>query len=178
MIETDRLILRNWREEDRNPFAALNADPRVMEFFPKVLTSDESNTFLEKVTRHHDKHGFTFFAVEEKVSGRFIGMTGLATLGENMPMAPGVEVGWRLAFDHWGQGFATEAASAALDFGFSTLGLDDIVSFTARQNERSYRVMEKIGMMREEKGDFQHPNLPLDHWLSWHVLYRVRKQRE
>lgn len=172
MIHTDRLLLRSWRTEDTAPFAALNADPRVMEFFPKTHTSEETEAMLGRIQRHHDEKGFGLWAVEVPGVADFIGYVGLTTPRFEAPFMPCVEIGWRLAFEHWGHGYATEGARAALAHGFKTLKLPEIVAMTAVGNQRSRNVMEKLGMTHDPADDFDHPLLPAGHTLSRHVLYR------
>lgn len=172
-LESDRLVLRSWREEDREPFAAMNADPRVMEFFPSVQTREQSDFLVDRAAVVFRENGFQFWACEEKASGLFIGFIGLSRPWFDAPFQPCVEVGWRLAHHAWGKGYATEGARRALDFGFRELGLPEIVSFTATTNRRSIHVMEKIGMKRDLTGDFAHPRVPAGHPLSVHVLYRL-----
>ena len=173
-IATSRLLLRPWRDGDLPAFAALNANPRVMEFFPKVLTRAESDERVASIRRHFDEHGFGRWAVEAPGVADFVGVVGLAVFEADVPFAPCVELGWRLACEHWGRGYATEAARAALGFGFRVAGLDEIVAFTVPANTRSRRVMERLGMTRDPADDFDHPSLPEGHALRRHVLYRLR----
>lgn len=179
-IETERLILRRWLESDKAPFAAINADPRVMEHFPAVLDAAASDAMIERIEAGFEREGFGLWAVERRDTGEFIGFVGLAkpsfTAHFTSPESPAVEVGWRLAPDAWGNGFASEAARAALQFGFDQLGLSEIVSFTARQNERSQAVMRRIGMTCSGDDDFAHPALGENHRLSEHVLFRLKSQ--
>ena len=172
---TERLRLRRWRDEDREPFAALNADPEVMEHFVAPLTRAESDAAVDRMEAHLDEHGWGLWAVEELGSGRFCGFTGLWPADFEAPFTPAVEVGWRLARWSWGRGYASEAARAAVADGFERVGLEEIVSFTALANERSWRVMERIGMVRDVEGDFEHPNVPAGHPVRHHVLYRLRR---
>lgn len=174
-VETDRLRLRRWREADRQPFAAMNADPRVMEHFPAVQSRDQSDAAYERIVSHFEQHGFGVWAVEVPGLSPFIGFVGLCIPRFDAAFTPCVEIGWRLDRAYWGQGFATEAARASLQFGFESLGLNEIVSYTVPANTRSRRVMERVGMERVLDGDFDHPLLPADHPLSRHVLYRVRR---
>jgi len=175
MLCSERLILRRFRPEDREPFAALNADPRVMQHFPKPLTRHESDQLIVEDEAHFDAHGFGFWAVEVKDRAPFIGFLGLARPRYETPFTPCVEIGWRLAREHWSQGYAAEGARLALAYGFDALGLDEIVSFTVAANTRSWAVMERLGMQRDHAGDFDHPLLPEGHVLRRHVLYRLRK---
>jgi RimJ/RimL family protein N-acetyltransferase len=172
-LKTGRLILRPWRDDDLHAFAAMNADPRVMEFFPQTYTRAECEEGLASLRRHFAEHGFGLWALEHRASGAFVGMTGLAVPRFQAHFTPCVEVGWRLPVASWGQGYATEAARAALSFGFQTLGLREIVSFTTVDNLRSRRVMERLGMSHRSADDFLHPRLPDGHRLRPHVLYRL-----
>lgn len=174
-LETARLVLRRWRDSDRPAFAALNADPVVMEHFVAPLTREESDAFVDRIEGHFEQHGWGLWAVEVEGGPAFIGYVGLWPAKFAAPFTPAVEVGWRLAHEHWGRGYAPEAAAAAVADGFSRLGLDEIVSFTAVGNDRSMRVMEKIGLRRDEAGDFEHPSIPEGHRVRPHVLYRLRK---
>lgn len=168
---TERLVLRGWRDEDREPFAALNADPVVMEHFPATQLRAESDEAVDRFVAGWAHHGFGPWAAQRRDTGEFIGFVGLAAATFDAWFTPAVEVGWRLAAPHWGRGFATEGGLAALTFGFDTLGLDEVVSFTARVNERSWRVMERLGMTRV--GAFEHPRVPAGHVVRPHLLYRV-----
>ncbi len=173
-LETERLILRRWREEDRDPFAALNADPAVMEHFVNPMTREQSDEFVDRIEAHFDEHGWGLWAVEVAETGAFTGFVGLWPAKFEAAFTPAVEVGWRLAHEHWGHGYATEAARAAVDDGFGRLGLDEIISFTTVANIRSQRVMQKIGMQRNPEDDFDHPNMPEGHPVRPHVLFRIR----
>jgi len=175
VIRTPRLLLRPWRAGDVDGFAALNADPRVMEFFPALITREETEASVERVNAHFARHGYGWWAVEVPGEAQFIGFVGLWNTPYETPFTPCVEIGWRLAYDYWGRGYAPEAAAACLQDGFERLELEEIVSFTATINLRSRRVMEKIGMTRDESGDFDHPRVPDGHPLQRHVLYRKRK---
>jgi len=162
-------VLRPWRAEDRAPFAALNADPVVMEHFPSTLTRDESDVFADSIAAHLDERGWGTYAVEVVDGPAFVGYVGLAApdwLGA-------VEVRWRLAREHWGRGYATEGAIAAIDDGFTLLALDEIVAITVPANERSRSVMRRLGMTHDPADDFDHPLLPEGHPLRRHVKYRI-----
>jgi RimJ/RimL family protein N-acetyltransferase len=172
-LRTERLVLRPWRDADFAPFAALNADPRVMEFFPKTYSADESAEGMARIRGHFATHGFGLWALQPIAGGPIIGMAGLAVPHFQAHFTPCVEVGWRLAVEHWGRGYATEAARAALAFGFGRLGLLEIVSFTTTHNWRSRRVMERLGMSYTPDDDFLHPGIPDGHALRPHVLYRL-----
>ncbi len=177
IIRTERLILRPWRSEDRAPFAELNADPRVMEHFPGVLSAQESDHQADRIMAHFALHGYGLFALEEAASGRFLGFTGLNNVAFEAHFTPCVEIGWRLAFDCWGQGYALEAAEASLEYAFENLKLGEVVSFTSRENLRSRRVMERLQMTHNSHEDFEHPLLPSGHRLRAHVLYRKSAPR-
>lgn len=172
-LETERLRLRPWRDADRAPFAALNADPEVMEFFPHVLSRAESDAFADRAARELEERGFGLWAVELPGELPFVGFVGLAIPRFEAPFMPCVEVGWRLAREAWGRGIAPEAGRAALAFGFEQQGLDEIVSFTSEINRRSRRVMEKLGMGHDPAEDFDHPSVAMGHRLRRHVLYRL-----
>jgi ribosomal-protein-alanine N-acetyltransferase len=175
-IETERLLLRAWRDGDRALFAALNADPRVMEHFPSLLSRAESDTLVLRIGEHFARHGFGLWAVEAPGVTDFLGFVGLSIPRFAARFQPCVEIGWRLAREHWGRGYAPEAARAALRFGFERVRLDEIVSFTVPANAKSRRVMEKIGMRHDPADDFDHPSLPDGHPLRRHVLYRVTRE--
>jgi RimJ/RimL family protein N-acetyltransferase len=175
VIRTDRLLLRRWRPEDRAPFAKMNADPAVREHYPGLMSREQSDAFVDRIEAHWTDHGWGLWAVEVPGVAPFIGYVGLWP-GEDVASGT-VEVGWRLARDHWGHGYATEAAREAIRFGFEELGLDEIVSFTVPQNERSWRVMERIGLRRDPARDFDHPNVDAGAYphLVRHVMYRLRR---
>jgi RimJ/RimL family protein N-acetyltransferase len=172
-LRTPRLLLRSWRPEDRAPFAELNADPLVMEHFPAPLSPLESDLMVDRIEEQLGQEGWGLWAVEIVDTGDFAGFVGLNRPSFTAHFTPAVEVGWRLAHRHWHQGYASEAARAALDYGFSSLDLEEIVSFTSTSNLRSQAVMERLGMQRDPGDDFAHPRLPPDHRLSPHVLYRM-----
>lgn len=171
-LETERLRLRQWLPIDREPFAALNADPSVMEFFPAPLDRAASDAMADRCQSLIAERGWGFWAVEVKAVSQFIGFAGLHIPASELPFSPCVEVGWRLAFPYWGQGFASEAARAAVRAGFELLALPEIVSFTAVGNIRSRAVMERLGM-QEDAETFDHPQLPPGHALRRHCLYRI-----
>lgn len=177
-LRTERLLLRRWRAADAEPFAQLNADPRVMEHFPATLSRTESDALIERMEGCFRANGFGAWAVEFPGSIALAGFVGLwPQNSEELAFAPAVEIGWRLATEAWGRGIASEAARAALDFGFGELGLDEVVSFTTAGNARSRAVMERLGMRRDPSEDFLHPSLPPDDALAPHVLYRVSTGR-
>jgi RimJ/RimL family protein N-acetyltransferase len=173
-LATERLLLREWLAADREPFAELNGDPRVMEHFPSLLNREESDALIERIVAHWQADGHGLWAVERTADGVFLGFTGL-TPGGSAEMPPFVEVGWRFAVHAWGQGYATEAARAAVAWGFEVLGLDEIASWTTVANVRSRAVMERIGMTHDSADDFDHPRLPVGHPQRRHVLYRLRR---
>lgn len=178
-LKTEHLTLRPWCEQDLEPFAKLNADPKVMEYFPATLSKAESDQLVGRIKTKMDEKGWGMWAVSVPGVAEFIGFIGLNTedqISFPAPFTPAVEVGWRIAFEHWGKGYATEGAKAALAYGFETLNLGEIVSFTAVQNMRSRRVMERIGMHHDPRDDFDHPKLPEGHSLRKHVLYRLNQE--
>jgi RimJ/RimL family protein N-acetyltransferase len=176
-LSTSRLLLRPWRDDDLPAFAALNADPRVMEFFPKPLAAAESDELASRIRENCDSRGFGLWAVEISCGAPFIGYVGLNIPRFEAHFTPCIEIGWRLALEQWGNGYATEAARAAVRFGFEQLGLNEIVSFTVPENIRSRRVMERLGMTHDPADDFDHPVLPPGDRLRRHVLYRLLRQR-
>jgi RimJ/RimL family protein N-acetyltransferase len=176
-LRTPRLGLRRWRQSDREPFAAINADPAVMEHFPARLSRRQSDALVDAIEAGFERQGFGLWAIEVRETGRFIGFTGLNEPSFEAHFAPAVEVGWRLARSEWGQGYATEAARAALAFGFDVVGLTEIVSFTTSANRRSRAVMERIGMTTDPDDDFDHPAIPARHPQRRHVLYRIAAAR-
>lgn len=175
VIETDRLILRTWKEKDAEPYYQINQDPKVIEFLPGPITMEQANDFMVFMNTRGEQRGYTLWATELKETGDFIGFIGLNYTDWKAHFTPATEVGWRLGSQYWGKGYATEGAKACLAYGFEKIGLPEIVSFTVPQNLRSIRVMEKIGMKRDPKGDFEHPKLEPNHRLSKHVLYRIFK---
>jgi ribosomal-protein-alanine N-acetyltransferase len=174
-IHTARLRLREWRDDDLAPFATLNADPRVMEFLGAPLDRTASDALAARIRAHFTQHGFGLWAVEVVAGAPFVGFIGLSVPAFTAHFTPCVEIGWRLAAEHWGKGYAGEGAKRALEFGFGQLGLDEIVAFTAVGNARSRHVMERIGMHHDPADDFDHPALPGGHPLQRHVLYRITR---
>ena len=170
-LHTPRLILRPWREEDLDPLFALHGDADSMRHFPSVLTRAESDAWAARLQAHFDAHGWGFWVVEEASGAAFIGVVGLLTIPWQARFTPAVEVGWRIAPGHRRRGFAEEAARAALDFGFASLGLAEILAFTIPANEPSWRLMERLGMTAD--GRFDHPRLPEGHPMRQHLLYRL-----
>ena len=176
VIETGRLVLRTWHDEDVAPFAEMNADEEVMEHFPATLSFEETMRFYNRITAGHDAFGYGLYAVELKGCGEFIGYTGFQRFDFGTGFSPGIEIGWRLARKHWNQGYATEAANACVDYARKHRMFKEIYSFTAVCNHRSERVMQKIGM--ERQGVFLHPSLPEGHRLQAHVLYKLDLWKE
>lgn len=178
-IRTDRLLLRQWRDDDLAPFTAMGADPAVMRFFPSALDADQSAAFVARIRGQIESRGFGLWAVEVADAGapqcgRFVGFTGLAAVPSDLPFAPALEVGWRLDPAAWGNGYATEAARAAVEVAFVELGVDELVSMTASVNLPSRAVMERIGMTHDPADDFDHPRIAEGDPLRHHVLYRLR----
>jgi len=172
-LATERLLLRRWRPADREPFARLNADPEVMRYMLRPLSREESDAYIDRTERAFEEHGFGLWAVEVSTTGSFVGYVGLSIPRFEAHFTPAVEVGWRLDRPYWGNGYATEAARAAIADGFERVGLKEIVSFTVPVNLRSIAVMERLGMTRDPNDDFDHPNVPKGHPYRRHVLYRI-----
>ena len=173
ILETERLLLRAWKEEDAEPYYQMNQDPRVIECLPNSLSREEVKKFIADQNDCFLKNRYAFWAVEEKTSGVMIGFCGFMAAKEPLP-ASAIEIGWRLASEYWGHGYATEAAKAVLDYGWSTLALEEVFACTVIENDSSRRVMEKIGMQHDPKGDFEDPKHPLPQ----HVLYRMEKDEK
>jgi RimJ/RimL family protein N-acetyltransferase len=176
LLRTPRLILRPWQDEDLEAFASLNADPKVMEFFPAMLSREESDNLAGRIQKEFLEKQYGLWAVEAPGMSRFIGFIGLHFQNFKAHFTPCVEIGWRLASPFWGKGYATEGARAALQYGFEKVHLSQIVSFTAKINTRSQKVMERIGMQTDSSEDFEHPSLPEGHPLRLHVLYRLSRE--
>jgi RimJ/RimL family protein N-acetyltransferase len=172
---TERLTLRRWRDSDRQPFAALNADPRVMEYYPAPLDRAQSDAMVTRIEETFDRLGIGLWAVEITATSTFAGYVGLWPATFPAPFPSATEVGWRLAHRHWGRGYATEAARRATADGFTRAGLEEIVSFTATTNRRSQRVMRRLGMTRDPGEDFEHPAVATGHPLRPHVLFRLAR---
>lgn len=175
ILETKRLILRTWVESDKKVMCKMNLDPKVMEYFPSLQDEEATKNLIAKINRHFKDYNYTLYAVELKKNKNFIGFIGLLTVPFEASFTPATEVGWRLAFEHQGKGYATEGAKAVLHHAFTALNLGKIVSFTALNNQKSRRVMEKIGLKHNPEDDFNHPKLDRNHPLSKQVLYRLRK---
>ncbi|HEX3861559.1 MAG TPA: GNAT family N-acetyltransferase [Stellaceae bacterium] len=174
-LRTPRLVLREWRDSDCEPFAALSAEPPVMQYLLPFPDRAASDAWIARMRSHYQEHGFSQMAVELPGEAALIGAIGLLHVRTEIPFAPAVEIGWRLARPFWGRGYATEGARAALDDGFGRLHLDEIVAFTVPANLRSQQVMRRLGMRHEPDGDFDHPAVPVGHPLRRHVLYRLRR---
>jgi RimJ/RimL family protein N-acetyltransferase len=172
-LHTARLVLRRWRNEDREPFARLNADPVVMEHFPAPLSREESDDFVDRIEADFEVQGYGLWTVELPGVAPFIGFVGLNIAKFDAHFTPALEVGWRLDRPFWGFGYATEGGRAALRFAFDELGVEEVVSFTTVRNERSRRVMERLGLCRDPGDDFEHPNVPVGHRIRPFVLYRI-----
>jgi RimJ/RimL family protein N-acetyltransferase len=175
-ISTERLLLREWQRQDRAPFARMNADPRVAEHVGSPLDRAESEALVDQFVDRWAADGCGVWAVERLEDGAFLGFTGLSPVLFEAPFTPATEIEWRFAPEAWGHGHATESARAALRFGFESRGLDEIVSFTVPANARSRAVMERLGMTRDPRDDFDHPGLPPGHRLRRHVLYRLSRE--
>lgn len=172
-LSSGRIRLRRWREEDREAFAAMNSDARVMEFFRSPLSRVESDAMVARIEKQFGEHGFGLWAIEVPGVAPFVGFAGLTWARFSAPFTPCVEVGWRLAFEYWGHGYATEAARLALGYGFGTAALSEVVSFTSATNRRSRAVMKRLGMRRDPAEDFDYPGFSEGHPLRRHVLYRL-----
>ena len=175
MLSTDRLILRQWQTSDLTPFAKMNADPQVMRFFPSTLNSEQSEQLFNQLHQAIEQYGIGFWAVELKKTGDFIGFIGISH-NDYLPCGPCVEIGWRIASEHWRQGYATEGALASLDYGFNETGLTEIVSLTPTSNMPSMKVMQKIGMTDSHQ-NFQHPKVAKESTLCEHVLYKIHSSQ-
>ncbi|MEM7512649.1 MAG: GNAT family N-acetyltransferase [Bacteroidota bacterium] len=175
LFQSERLGFRTWQKSDLDTYAAMNADPDVMEFFPSLLSREVSKKSIENFEKHYEEHGFNFFPVDTLSENRFIGFIGMKRVGFEAFFTPCVEIGWRLDKAYWGKGYATEGALRCLKFAFEELGEEAVYSFTALQNKRSERVMQKIGM--HKAGEFDHPKLSEDSELRQHVLYKIERPK-
>ncbi|MGI9504850.1 MAG: GNAT family N-acetyltransferase [Geminicoccaceae bacterium] len=174
-LRTERLLLRRLRSNDIDTFAAMNADAEVMRYFPACLDRAETEALIARMNRHFERYGFGWWAVEAQDTAAFVGFVGLLVPAFHAHFTPCVEVGWRLVRHCWGQGYATEAGRASINFAFEQLEVDEVVSMAVAANERSRRVMAKLGMNRRPADDFGHPKLPFGHPLRHHVLYRLKR---
>ncbi len=174
-LRTERLLLRRWRDSDREPFVRLNSDPRVMEFFPSLLSREESDAMIDRCERHFAENGFGPFAVERLDDESFVGYIALNRVPFEAPFTPCIEIGWRFSANNWGKGLATEGAREVLSYAFKDLKLESLVAFTTLKNVRSRRVMEKLHMTYDPLEDFDHARFPERHPLRRHVLYRLNR---
>jgi RimJ/RimL family protein N-acetyltransferase len=173
-IETERLTLRLWSDADREPFATMCDDPRVMEFLTPLPARADSDAYIGRLMGHQEQHGFTFWAIEERATGMFAGFTGLRYVPFEAHFTPAIEFGWRMPVAFWGKGLATEAALACRDYGFGALKLPEIVAFASERNKRSQAVMQRIGMMHDPADDFYYAGLPRNHHAQPLILYRIK----
>lgn len=175
-LETDRICLREWLPEDSEPFSRMNSDPLIMEYFPRVLDEAATDKLIGRFQDHFKQYGFGMYALENKETQKFMGFVGLAHVRDIFPFGPTVEMAWRLEYEYWGKGFASEAARAVLDYAFNELKLNEVVAFSVYDNLRAIHMMEKLGMAHDENGDFDYPKLPKGHSLGRHVLYRLKAE--
>lgn len=171
-LETVRLKLRQWCDQDKHEFAVMNADPEVMAYYPSTLNTQQSDELADRIRAMISSRGWGFWAVELKANKRFIGFVGLNEPNYALPVSPLVEIGWRLHKEYWGRGLATEAARASLDVAFNTLSMQSVYAFTATINKRSIALMERLGMADTQQ-NFDHPRVPRSSPLSEHVLYKI-----
>jgi len=176
VVQTNRLVLRQWRDDDRPEFSAMNADPNVMRYFPSTLNAQESDALIDRFSGDIDSAGWGFWAAERIDTGEFIGFIGINYSAEGLPFAPCVDIGWRLAAKHWGLGFATEGARGAMDYAFWQVNLNQLVSMTSVGNTASERVMQKLGMVKQA-ANFMHPALEDGHSLQEHLLYSITSKQ-
>lgn len=175
-LETERLILREWKDEDRSIFARMNGDPMIMEHMPRALDEKASNKLVDRFQKHFKEHGYGLYACERKSDGAFMGFVGLETVIIDVPFKPAVEIAWRLDYEYWGHGYATEAAQRVLQHAFEELNLKEIVAFSVHDNARAIHIIEKLGMKRDPKGDFDYPGLAKGHPLGRFSLYRLKRK--
>ena len=173
---SERLGFRNWKETDKEPFAKMNADKKVMEFFPAIRTKQESDDLVDRLSKHYIEFGFTFYAVEEIKTKQFIGFIGMINTSFEAYFTPCVEIGWRLQKESWNKGYATEGAKRCIKYGFKELELKEIYAITPLKNQPSENVMQKIGMQKQ--GTFEHPKIEEGHWLKTEMLYKIEKHEK
>ncbi|NML05156.1 GNAT family N-acetyltransferase [Sphingomonas sp. G-3-2-10] len=173
MIETERLILRGWKDSDLDPFAAMSQDPRVMATLGPLMSRDEAAAVITRIEGIREAHGYTFWAIERREDGAFLGFCGVKPGAEDTPIAGEVEIGWRLAHDHWGKGYAREAAQASLDWVWTHLDADQVAAITTPGNSNSWGLMERLGMVRAPEDDFDHPKA-IGHLIP-HITYRIAR---
>ncbi len=176
-LKTDRLILREWRHEDREPFHAMSSDPRVMATLGPLMSRAESDALIDRVQARQVAHGHTFWALESRVDGAFLGWCGVVLALDGLPIAGLPETGWRLSHHAWGQGYAREAAEASLDWAFGARGYDRIWAITSTNNAASWGLMERLGMARHHDMDFDHPNVAEDSLLKKHITYSIGRDQ-
>lgn len=175
ILETERLVLRTWEDQDLKDILAMNQDPKVMQYFPSLQDLEATKCLMNKVEQHFAEYGYSLYAAIRKDTEEFIGFIGLFKTQFKAHFTPATEIGWRLLSEQWGKGFAVEGAKAVLKYAFEELKLPEIVSFTSQKNKRSIRLMQKIGLERDEKDDFDFPDMPADNPLKRHVLYRLTR---
>lgn len=175
MIETDRLILRPWQDRDREPFAAMSQDPKVMATLGPLMTREQADASIDRMIAHQGEHGHCFWPVERKADGAFLGFCGLLVSGPGTPISGQVEIGWRLRSDEWGRGYAREAAQASVGWFWANTGRDTLFAITTPGNTRSWGLMERLGMSRRHDMDFDHPNVPDGSHLKQHWTYELRR---
>lgn len=175
VLDTSRLILRTFKDADLEPMTDINQDPKAMKYFPALQDKEQTRQLINRIQTHYDTYGYSLYAVELKQTQQMIGFVGLLRADFDAHFTPTVEIGWRLASNHWNKGYAAEAAKAVLNYAFTKLDLDELVSFTSENNKRSCHLMEKIGMHHDSQDDFDHPKLEKTNPLCRHVLYRLTK---
>jgi RimJ/RimL family protein N-acetyltransferase len=175
IIETERLILRTWSNDDLHALYSINQDLKVMKYFPSLQSLDATKNFIDKMKFHFEKYGYSLYATIRKDTSEFIGFVGLSKVAFNAHFTPTIEIGWRLSSKHWGKGFATEGARAVLDYAFRELDISEVVSFTAKDNTKSINVMQKIGLNNNQDDNFNHPKLDDSSPLKYHVLFRISR---
>jgi RimJ/RimL family protein N-acetyltransferase len=174
-IETERLLLREWTDEDRAPFVRMNGDPMVMEYLPRSLDEKASNKLVDRFQEHFEKYGYGLYAIERKEDAEFVGFCGLKNVEFDAPFTPAIEIAWRLDYEYWGKGYGSETGKAVFAHGHKKLKIKEIVSFTVHDNVRTISLIEKVGMKKVEGGDFDYPTLPKGHPLGRFVLYKSTK---
>lgn len=176
-IETPRMILREWKDSDRDHFARINRDPLIMEHLPRILDEKTSNRLVDRFQKHFREYGYGIYAVERKEDGEFVGFAGLENVSFEAPFTPAVEIAWRFDYGYWGLGYGMETGKALLEHAFTALGLKEVVAFTVHDNTRTIDLLERLGMERDPKGDFDYPGFRKDHPLGRFVLYRAKNKK-
>lgn len=174
-IETPRLILREWKETDRAPFARMNCDPLVMEHFPRILDEKSSGKLMDRFQKHLKEHGYGMYAIERTEDNEFVGFAGLAEVPFAASFTPAVEIAWRFDYEYWGLGYGMETGKAVLDHAFKKLDMKEVVAYTVHDNMRTIDLLERLGMTRDPDGDFDYPGMRKDHPLGHFVLYRAQR---